>query len=72
MDLPVAIHDVRKALRRVLVEEERSDYSKVSCMMLPFRIVTKLGGQRLADLNVDSYDLQTAVPSARFTMTVVP
>ncbi|MBV9957467.1 MAG: hypothetical protein JO360_03565 [Acidobacteria bacterium] len=57
---------------RVLVEEERSDYRKVSCMMLPFRIVTKLSGQRLADLNVDSYDLQTAVPSARFTMAVVP
>ncbi len=57
---------------RVLVEEERSDYRKVSCMMLPFRIVTKLSGQRLADLNVDSYDLQTAVPTARFTMAVVP
>jgi hypothetical protein len=57
---------------RVLVEEERSDYRKVSCMMLPFRIVTKLGGQRLADLSVDSYDLQTAVPSARFTMAIVP
>ncbi len=57
---------------RVLVEEERSDYRKVSCMMLPFRVVTKLGGQRLADLNVDSYDLQSAVPSARFTMAIVP
>ena len=53
---------------RVMVEEERSDYRKVSCMMLPFRVVTKLSGQRLADLNIDSYDIQTAVPSARFTM----
>lgn len=56
---------------RVIVEEDRSDYRKVSCMMLPFRIVTRLGGQRLADLSVDSYDLQTAVPSARFTLTAV-
>jgi hypothetical protein len=54
---------------RVMVEEDRSDYRKVSCMMLPFRIVTKLSGQRLADLTIDSYDIQTVVPSARFTMT---
>jgi hypothetical protein len=54
---------------RVLVEEDRSDYRKVSCMMLPFRVVTKLSNQRLADLTIDSYDIQTAVPSARFTMT---
>lgn len=53
----------------VLVEEERSDYRKVSCMMLPFRIVTRLSGQRLSDLMIDSYDIQTVVPSARFTMT---
>lgn len=57
---------------KVIVEENRSDYRKVSCMMLPFHIETRLTGQRLADLNVDSYDLQTAVPSARFTMAVVP
>jgi hypothetical protein len=56
----------------VIVEENRSDYRKVSCMMLPFHVETRLTGQRLADLNVDSYDLQTAVPSARFTMAVVP
>jgi hypothetical protein len=54
---------------QTLVEEDRSDYRKVSCMMLPFRIVTKLQGQRLADLTIDSYDIQTVVPSARFTMT---
>lgn len=53
---------------RVLVEEERSDYRKVSCLMLPFRVVTRLSGQRLADLTIDSYDIQTVVPSARFTM----
>lgn len=56
----------------MLVEEQRSDYRKVSCMMLPFRVVTKLGGQRLADLSIDSYDLQTDVPSARFTLAVTP
>ena len=54
---------------RTMVEEERSDYRKVSCMNLPFRIVTKLSGQRLADLTVQSYDIQTVVPGARFTMT---
>lgn len=54
---------------QVLVEEDRSDYRKVSCLMLPFRIETRLSGQRLADLTIDSYDIQTVVPSARFTMT---
>ncbi|MBA3768195.1 MAG: hypothetical protein H0W99_14695 [Acidobacteria bacterium] len=54
---------------RVMVEEDRSDYRRVSCMMLPFRIVTKLQGQRLADLTIDSYDLQTAVPVATFTIS---
>ncbi|HEX8708535.1 MAG TPA: hypothetical protein VF723_09855, partial [Pyrinomonadaceae bacterium] len=54
---------------KVMVEEERSDYRRVSCMMLPFRVVTKLGGQRLADLTINNYDLQTVVPAARFTMT---
>lgn len=53
----------------VNVEEDRSDYRKVSCLMLPFRIVTKLSGQRMADLTVDSYDISTIVPAARFTMT---
>lgn len=54
---------------RQLVEEDRSDYRKVSCLMLPFRVETRLAGQRLADLTIDSYDIQTVVPSARFTMT---
>jgi hypothetical protein len=52
-----------------MVEETRADYRKVSCMMLPFRVVTKLQGQRLADLTVSQYDLQTAVPTALFTVT---
>ncbi|MGB7921910.1 MAG: hypothetical protein WCF57_01565 [Pyrinomonadaceae bacterium] len=55
---------------RVLIEEDRSDYRKVSCMMFPFHVVTKLGGQRLADLTIDNYDLATAVPNARFTLSV--
>jgi hypothetical protein len=57
---------------QVMVEEDRSDYRRVSCMMLPFRIVTKLRGQRLADLTIDSYDLQTAVPAATFTISATP
>jgi hypothetical protein len=57
---------------QVMIEEDRSDYRKVSCMTLPFRIVTRLRGQRLADLTISSYDLQTVVPNARFTMTAMP
>jgi hypothetical protein len=38
-------------------------------MMFPFRVVTKLSGQRLADLTIDRYDMQTAVPSVRFTLS---
>jgi len=57
---------------QVMIEEERSDYRKVSCMTLPFRIVTRLRGQNLADLTISNYDLQTVVPAARFTMTATP
>lgn len=57
---------------QVMIEEDRSDYRKVSCMTLPFHIVTKLRGQRLADLAINNYDLQTVVPAARFTMTAMP
>ena len=57
---------------QVMIEEERSDYRKVSCMTLPFRIVTRLRGQRLADLTISNYDLQTVVPAARFTLTATP
>jgi hypothetical protein len=56
----------------VMIEEERSDYRKVSCLTLPFRVVTRLRGQRLADLTIANYDLQTVVPNARFTMTATP
>ncbi len=57
---------------QVMIEEDRSDYRKVSCMTLPFRIVTRLRGQRLADLTINNYDLQTVVPNAQFTMTAMP
>jgi hypothetical protein len=55
-----------------MIEEDRSDYRKVSCMTLPFHIITRLRGQRLADLTIASYDLQTVVPAARFTLTATP
>jgi hypothetical protein len=57
--------------RKQLVEEDRSDYRRAGCLMLPFRIVTKVNGQRLADLTIDSYDLKTEVPSATFTISAV-
>jgi len=54
---------------KVLVEEERSDYRRANCMMLPFQIVTKLNGQRVSDLIIESYDLKTIVPEASFTIS---
>jgi hypothetical protein len=57
---------------QVLIEEERSDYRRADCMMLPFHIVTHLQGQRFADLAIESYDLKSLVPAATFTMSVVP
>lgn len=57
---------------QVLIEEERSDYRRADCMMLPFHIVTRLQGQRFADLAIESYDLKSVVPAATFTMSVVP
>lgn len=54
---------------RVLIEETRSDYRRAGCMMLPFHVETRLGGQRLADIWIDNFDLQTVVPEARFTMS---
>jgi hypothetical protein len=54
---------------RNLVEEDRGDYRKVGCLMLPFHIVTRLNGQRLADLTVESYDIESTVPAARFSIT---
>ena len=57
---------------RPLIEEDRGDSKRVACMMLPFHVVTKLNGQRLADLQINNYDLQTVVPTARFTVTATP
>jgi hypothetical protein len=56
---------------QVLIEENRSDYRRADCMMLPFHVVTRLQGQRLADLQIDSYDLKSSVPAATFTITTV-
>ena len=54
---------------QVLIEEQRSDYRRADCMMLPFHVVTKLQGQRFADLEIQSYDLKARVPEATFTIT---
>ncbi|CAN5570445.1 hypothetical protein BH10ACI1_BH10ACI1_22710 [soil metagenome] len=54
---------------KMLVEEERSDYRRASCMMLPFRVVTRLSGQRVSDLTIESYDLKTEVTEANFTIS---
>ena len=56
---------------QVLIEEERSDYRRADCMMLPFRIMTRLQGQRFADLAIESYDLKSVVPAATFTITTI-
>lgn len=56
---------------QVLIEEERSDYRRADCMMLPFHVVTRLQGQRFADLAIQSYDLKSTVPAATFTITTV-
>ena len=57
---------------QVLIEEQRSDYRRADCMMLPFHIMTRLQGQSLADLTIDSYDLKSNVPASRFTIAVQP
>jgi hypothetical protein len=57
---------------QVLIEEQRSDYRRAECMMLPFHIMTRLQGQPLADLDIQSYDLKSVVPAATFTMTATP
>ena len=56
---------------QVLIEEERSNYKRADCMMLPFHIVTRLQGQRFADLAIESYDLKSTVPAATFTIATV-
>jgi hypothetical protein len=57
---------------RVLIEEQRSEYRRADCMMLPFHIVTRLQGQSFADLEIVSYDLKSSVPASRFTITALP
>ena len=57
---------------RVLIEEQRSEYRRADCMMLPFHIMTRLQGQPFADLSIDSYDLKSDVPASRFTISVRP
>jgi hypothetical protein len=57
---------------QVLIEEQRSDYRRADCMMLPFHVVTRLQGQPLADLDIQSYDLKSTVPAVTFTMTATP
>ena len=54
---------------RVIIEEDRSDYRRADCMMLPFHIVTHLQGQRFADLAIEGYDLRSNVPSSTFVIT---
>jgi hypothetical protein len=57
---------------RTLIEEERSDYRRVSCLMLPYHIVTRLRAQQVADMVISRYDLQTEVPSGRFVLSTIP
>ena len=57
---------------KVLIEEQRSDYRRADCMMLPFHIVTRLQGQPMADLDITSYDVKSNVPASRFTITALP
>jgi hypothetical protein len=57
---------------QVLIEEQRSDYRRADCMMLPFHIITRLQGQPFADLDILSYDVKSNVPASRFTMTATP
>ncbi len=57
---------------QVLIEESRSDYRRADCMMLPFHVVTRLQGQRFADLAIEHYDLKTSVPAATFTISATP
>src|SRR5207248_2309269 len=47
---------------QVLIEEQRSDYRRADCMMLPFHVITRLQGQPLADLDIQSYDLKSVLP----------
>jgi hypothetical protein len=55
-----------------LIEEQRSDYRRADCMMLPFHIITRLQGQPFADLDITSYDVKAIVPASRFTISATP
>jgi hypothetical protein len=55
---------------RVVIEEERSDYRRADCMMLPFHVTTRLQGQPFADLAIQSYDVKTGVPDSFFVISV--
>jgi hypothetical protein len=57
---------------RVLIEEQRSDYRRADCMMLPFHVNTRLQGQPFADLDIVSYDVKSTVPASRFTIVATP
>ncbi|MDX6289395.1 MAG: hypothetical protein QOH42_1194 [Blastocatellia bacterium] len=57
---------------QVLIEEQRSDYRRADCMMLPFHVITRLQGQTFADLDIVSYDVKSNVPASRFTITATP
>jgi hypothetical protein len=57
---------------QVLIEEQRSDYRRAECMMLPFHVITRLQGQPFADLDIVSYDVKSNVPASRFTITATP
>ena len=53
---------------KLMVEEERSDYRRASCLMLPYRVITRLGGQRVSDLTIENYDIKTEVPEGTFNI----
>jgi hypothetical protein len=55
---------------RVIIEEERSDYRRADCMMLPFHVITRLQGQPFADLAIRGYDVKTGVPDSFFVISV--
>lgn len=52
-----------------IIEEDRSDYRRTSCLMLPYHVVTRVRGQQIADVVISRYDLQTEVPVGRFVLT---
>jgi hypothetical protein len=53
---------------RILIEETRSDYRRVGCLLLPHKVVTRQNGMRLADLTIEKYDLESSAPSNTFSL----